>query len=165
VGKALRFPYVSIYWYNHHHMFHLVQRVGGGTLWANLVLLFSLSLLPFTTAWITESRMAHTPSLFVYGLNLLLSAAAYFVLERIVIRGQGDGWPWAAMPRSRSCGSPPTAASTSSSAKPSRTSDGASGRSGWATATVGDRSGQRERRISCYSPQPWPDGLVAGDRK
>jgi uncharacterized membrane protein len=88
VTYLLSFAYVAIYWNNHHHMFHLVQRVSGSVLWANLVLLFWLSLLPFTTRWMAESRLAHTP-LFVYGLNLLLAAIAYFVLQTLVIRQEG----------------------------------------------------------------------------
>jgi uncharacterized membrane protein len=84
----LSFVYVAIYWYNHHHLFHLVQRVSGGILWANLTLLFGLSLLPFTTEWMAQSRLAHTP-LFVYGLNLLVNAAAYFLLQSLVIRQEG----------------------------------------------------------------------------
>jgi uncharacterized membrane protein len=88
ITYLISFLYIAIYWNNHHHMFHLVRRVSGGVLWANLALLFCLSLLPFTTEWITESRLAHTP-LFVYGLNLLLSATAYFVLQSVVIRREG----------------------------------------------------------------------------
>ena len=67
----LSFMYVGIYWNNHHHMFQLVERVDGGVLWANLHLLFWLSLFPFTTAWMDESAFARTPVV-VYGFNLLL---------------------------------------------------------------------------------------------
>ncbi len=88
----LSFVYVSIYWNNHHHMFHLVKEVTGGILWANLGLLFALSLLPFTTAWVDESRFARTP-VFVYGLNLLAAAVAYFVLQSTAIRLQGPDSP------------------------------------------------------------------------
>ncbi len=84
----LSFVYVGIYWNNHHHMFHLVRRVSGGVLWANLALLFFLSLFPFTTAWMDESDLAHEPAA-VYGANLLLAAVAYFVLQTIIIRQQG----------------------------------------------------------------------------
>src|SRR5581483_5462448 len=66
----LSFVYVGIYWNNHHHMFQLVERVSGAVLWANLVLLFCLSLFPFTTAWMDESRFAQTPVI-IYGFNLL----------------------------------------------------------------------------------------------
>jgi uncharacterized membrane protein len=86
------FVYVGIYWNNHHHMFHLVRRVSGGVLWANLALLFCLSLLPFTTAWLDESRFARSPVV-VYGLNLLAAAVAYVVLQNVIIRGQGSESP------------------------------------------------------------------------
>jgi uncharacterized membrane protein len=92
VTYLLSFAYVAIYWNNHHHMFHLVKTVRGSVLWANLALLFWLSLLPFTTRWMAESRLAHTP-LFVYGLNLLLAAIAYFVLQTLVIRQEGADSP------------------------------------------------------------------------
>ena len=88
----LSFVYVGIYWNNHHHMFHLVRRVGGGVLWANLAVLFGLSLLPFTTAWVDESRFDQTPVV-VYGLNLLGAAITYFVLQRVIIRQQGPESP------------------------------------------------------------------------
>jgi uncharacterized membrane protein len=83
----LSFVYVGIYWNNHHHMFHLVQRVSGAVLWANLALLFCLSLLPFTTAWMDESGFEQTPVV-VYGLNLLAAAVAYFALQTVIIRDQ-----------------------------------------------------------------------------
>jgi uncharacterized membrane protein len=94
-GKALlsyvlSFVYVGIYWNNHHHMFQLVRQVTGGVLWANLGLLFWLSLLPFTTAWMDETDYARTPVV-IYGVNLLAAAVAYFVLQRVIIRGQGPG--------------------------------------------------------------------------
>jgi uncharacterized membrane protein len=88
----LSFVYVGIYWNNHHHMFQLVQRLSGGVLWANLALLFCLSLFPFTTAWLDESRFAHTPVV-IYGLNLLSAAIAYFVLQTVIIRQQGPESP------------------------------------------------------------------------
>jgi uncharacterized membrane protein len=84
----LTFIYVGIYWNNHHHMFHLVRRISGGVLWANLALLFCLSLFPFTTAWVDESKFEQTPVV-IYGLNLLGAAAAYFVLQTVIIRRQG----------------------------------------------------------------------------
>jgi uncharacterized membrane protein len=84
----LTFIYVGIYWNNHHHMFHLVRQVSGGVLWANLALLFCLSLFPFTTAWVDESKFEQTPVV-IYGLNLLGAAAAYFVLQTVIIRRQG----------------------------------------------------------------------------
>jgi hypothetical protein len=73
-------------------MFHLARRISGGVLWANLALLFSLSLLPFTTEWMADSRLARTP-LFVYGLNLTFSAVAYFVLQTLLIRQEGADSP------------------------------------------------------------------------
>ncbi len=88
----LSFVYVGIYWNNHHHMFHLVRRVTGGILWANLALLFCLSLFPFTTAWMDESRFAQTPVV-IYGLNLLIAAIAYVVLQTVIIREQGPESP------------------------------------------------------------------------
>ncbi|SBT54880.1 TMEM175 family protein [Micromonospora narathiwatensis] len=84
----LTFVYVGIYWNNHHHMFHLVRQVSGGVLWANLGLLFCLSLFPLTTAWIDDSRFEPTPVV-IYGLNLLSAAIAYFVLQTVIIRQQG----------------------------------------------------------------------------
>ncbi|WP_200215835.1 TMEM175 family protein [Micromonospora coerulea] len=88
----LSFVYMGIYWNNHHHMFHLVQRVSGGVLWANLALLFCLSLVPFTTTWVSESRFEQTPVV-IYGLNLLSAAVAYVVLQRVIIRQQGPESP------------------------------------------------------------------------
>ena len=88
----LSFVYVGIYWNNHHHMFHLVRRVSGGILWANLGLLFMLSLFPFTTGWMDESKLQPVPVI-VYGANLLLAAIAYFVLQTAIIRQQGEGSP------------------------------------------------------------------------
>jgi uncharacterized membrane protein len=85
----LSFVYVGIYWSNHHHMFQLVRHVNGTVLWANLHLLFWLSLFPFSTAWIDETGFARTP-LVVYGGNLLLAAIAYYVLQLAVFRSEGD---------------------------------------------------------------------------
>ncbi|MEV0130424.1 TMEM175 family protein [Dactylosporangium sp. NPDC050688] len=88
----LSFVYVGIYWNNHHHMFHLVRQVSGGVLWANLALLFCLSLFPFTTAWMDESRFEPTPVV-MYGLNLLAAAITYFGLQTVIIRQQGPESP------------------------------------------------------------------------
>ena len=85
----LSFVYVGIYWSNHHHMFQLVRRVNGGTLWANMGLLFCLSLFPFTTAWMEESGFARTPMV-VYGVNLLAAALAYTVLMYSLIHAEGE---------------------------------------------------------------------------
>ena len=79
---------MGIYWNNHHHMFHLVRQVSGGVLWANLALLFCLSLFPITTPWLDDSRFEPTPVV-IYGLNLLSAAIAYFVLQTVIIRQQG----------------------------------------------------------------------------
>jgi len=88
----LSFVYIGIYWNNHHHMFSLVRRVSGAILWANLGLLFTLSLFPFTTSWMDETRLANVPVI-VYGVNLLLAAIAYYVLQTVIIRHQGEGSP------------------------------------------------------------------------
>ncbi|WP_250281004.1 MULTISPECIES: TMEM175 family protein [unclassified Frankia] len=88
----LSFVYVGIYWNNHHHTFQLVQRSTGGVLWANLGLLFFLSLFPFTTAWMDDSEFARTPVV-LYGVNLLAAAIAYFVLQTVIIRNEGAGSP------------------------------------------------------------------------
>ena len=85
---VLSYLYVGIYWNNHHHMLHTVQRVTGGILWANLHLLFWLSLIPFTTGWMAENRFATWPT-FAYGLVLLLAALSYTLLQWCVIRTHG----------------------------------------------------------------------------
>ena len=85
----LSFVYVGIYWSNHHHMFQLVRRVTGAVLWANLALLFCISLFPFTTAWVDETSFARTPVV-VYGVNLLAAAIAYYVLQQTIFRAEGD---------------------------------------------------------------------------
>src|SRR5580765_541926 len=90
----LSFIYVGIYWHNHHHMFHIVRRVSGRVLWANLALLFCLSLTPFTTAWMDDTRFARSPVM-VYGVDLLLCAITYFVLQTVVIRADGKNSPLA----------------------------------------------------------------------
>jgi uncharacterized membrane protein len=84
------FVYVGIYWNNHHHLFQVCERVDGAVLWANLSLLFMLSLLPFTTSWMDESHLAEVPVV-VYGVNLLGAGTAYFLLEHAVARIPGQG--------------------------------------------------------------------------
>jgi TMEM175 potassium channel family protein len=84
----ISFIYIGIYWNNHHHMFQLTEQVTGSTLWANLHLLFWLSLLPFTTAWVDGTGFARTP-VTIYGVNLLAAGLAYVVLQRVIIRFQG----------------------------------------------------------------------------
>jgi uncharacterized membrane protein len=88
LSYLLSFIYVGIYWNNHHHMLHVCQVVSGGILWANLHLLFWLSLLPFTTAWMGENHLATTPSA-LYGGILLLAGAAYRILQQRIIAVQG----------------------------------------------------------------------------
>ena len=82
---VLSFVYIGIYWNNHHHMFQISDRIDGSVLWANLHLLFWLSLYPFTTAWLDESKVALTPTV-VYGVNLLAAAIAYYVLQLTMFR-------------------------------------------------------------------------------
>jgi uncharacterized membrane protein len=89
LSYVLSFIYLGIYWNNHHHMLHVTSRVTGGILWANLHLLFWLSLVPFVTAWMGENHFAPTPTA-AYGVVLLLAAAAYLVLQRAIIRTQGS---------------------------------------------------------------------------
>ena len=86
---VLSFVFVGIYWNNHHHMLHLTDRIDGGILWANLHLLFWLSLLPFTTGWMGENHFERWPAVF-YGVNLLCCAVAYYVLQTCLIRNQGQ---------------------------------------------------------------------------
>jgi uncharacterized membrane protein len=85
---VLSFIYIGIYWNNHHHLFQLSTELGGGVLWANLHLLFWLSLYPFTTAWMDESRLALVPTV-TYGVNLLAAAIAYYVLQVAIMRRPG----------------------------------------------------------------------------
>ena len=92
LSYVLSFVYVGIYWNNHHHMLHLAGRINGAVLWANLHLLFWLSLFPFTTRWINDAGLAQVPVL-VYGLNLLLAAIAFYILKSALIRQQGQGGP------------------------------------------------------------------------
>jgi uncharacterized membrane protein len=82
---VLSFVYIGIYWNNHHHMFQICDRIDGSVLWANLHLLFWLSLYPFTTAWLDESSVALTPTV-VYGVNLLGAAVAYYLLQLLMMR-------------------------------------------------------------------------------
>src|SRR5207248_10743023 len=85
----LSFAFLGIYWNNHHHMFHLTKRVTGGILWANLHLLFWLSLVPFATAWMGETGLAPLPTA-TYGVILLLAGVAYYILKTVIIRSQGS---------------------------------------------------------------------------
>src|SRR5262249_38823540 len=87
---VLSFVYLGIYWNNHHHMLHLVTHIDGAILWANLHLLFWLSLIPFTTGWMGENHFAPLPTA-VYGFVLLAAGTAYLILERMLIARQGSG--------------------------------------------------------------------------
>lgn len=88
LSYVLSFVYVGIYWNNHHHLLHLAGRINGAVLWANLHLLFWLSLIPFTTRWMNSAGLAEVPVL-VYGLNLLLAAVAYYLLKSALVLQQG----------------------------------------------------------------------------
>jgi len=88
LSYVLSFIYLGIYWNNHHHLFQATEEVSGGILWANLHLLFWLSLFPFTTGWMGENHLAATPTA-VYGFVLLMAAIAYYILQRTIIAKQG----------------------------------------------------------------------------
>lgn len=88
LNYVLSFLYVGIYWNNHHHMLHTTSRVTGAMLWANLHLLFWLSLIPFTTGWMGENRFAPAPSA-LYGFVLLMAAIAYWILQQLIIASHG----------------------------------------------------------------------------
>jgi len=89
VSYLLSFIYIGIYWNNHHHLMHTVKSVTGGILWANLHLLFWLSLVPFTTGWIGENHFDPIP-MAVYGFVLLMAAIAFYVLQTLIVRSQGE---------------------------------------------------------------------------
>ena len=89
LSYVLSFVYVGIYWNNHHHMLHAVSEVTGAMLWANLHLLFWLSLFPFTTGWMGENHFTSLPTA-LYGLVLLMAAISYYVLQQTIIRAQGS---------------------------------------------------------------------------
>ena len=88
LSYVLSFIYVGIYWNNHHHMLHTCHKITGSILWANLHLLFWLSLFPFATAWMGENHYASLPSA-LYGFILLMAAIAYFILQHLIIASQG----------------------------------------------------------------------------
>jgi uncharacterized membrane protein len=89
LSYALSFVYLGIYWNNHHHMLHTCRRATGGVLWANLHLLFWLSQIPFATGWVGENNFAATPAA-LYGVVLLMSAIAYWILQQLIIASQGE---------------------------------------------------------------------------
>ena len=88
LSYILSFVYVGIYWNNHHHMLHACTAVTGGILWANLHLLFWLSLFPFTTGWMGENHFTAVPTA-LYGVVLLMAAISYYLLQQSIIRSQG----------------------------------------------------------------------------
>jgi uncharacterized membrane protein len=91
---VLSFVYTAIYWNNHHHLFHAVHHVTGATLWANMHLLFWLSLVPFTTGWMDENHFAPL-TVAAYGLVLLCAGIAYFILTRVLVAAHGSDSPLA----------------------------------------------------------------------
>lgn len=90
LSYVLSFIYLGIYWNNHHHMLHASREVSGSMLWANLHLLFWLSLIPFTTGWMGENHFAKVPAA-MYGFVLLMAAIAYWILQQRIIAAQGEG--------------------------------------------------------------------------
>jgi uncharacterized membrane protein len=90
LSYLLSFIYLAIYWNNHHHLLHTVKHVSGSILWANMHLLFWLSLFPFATGWVGQNHAAAIPTA-CYGLILLLAALAYYILQRTIIAKQGRG--------------------------------------------------------------------------
>jgi len=95
LSYVLSFVYLGIYWNNHHHMLYVTDRVDGAILWANLHLLFWLSLVPFVTGWMGENHFAPVPTA-AYGVVLLMAGIAYYVLQRLIIASQGARSPLAA---------------------------------------------------------------------
>ncbi len=88
LSYVLSFANVGIYWNNHHHLFHAAKKITGGVLWANLHLMFWLSLMPFTTAWAGENHFG-TMTVVVYALDLMMCAIAYIILQQALIRANG----------------------------------------------------------------------------
>jgi uncharacterized membrane protein len=93
---ALSYVFVGIYWNNHHHLLHATTRISGGVLWANLHLLFWLSLVPFVTGWMGDNHFEPLP-VAVYGVVLLMAAIAYFILVRTIFAAEGPGSRLAAL--------------------------------------------------------------------
>ncbi len=89
LSYVLSFVYIGIYWNNHHHLLHSTEHVSGGILWANLHLLFWLSLFPFSTAWMGENHAAPAPTA-AYGFVLLMAAIAYYILQRAILAREGS---------------------------------------------------------------------------
>jgi uncharacterized membrane protein len=89
LSYVLSFIYLGIYWNNHHHLLHTLNKISGSILWANLHLLFWLSLIPFTTAWMGENNFAPAPAA-IYGVVMLMAAIAFFILQYMIIASQGE---------------------------------------------------------------------------
>jgi uncharacterized membrane protein len=94
LSYVLSFVYVAIYWNNHHHLLHASERVDSSILWANMHLLFWLSLIPFATAWMGENQFSRLPTA-LYGVALLMPAIAYYILQTALVRQQGPEGPLA----------------------------------------------------------------------
>ena len=92
LSYVLSFIYIGIYWANHHHFFHLVTTVNGAVLWANLQLMFWLSLVPFTTAWMGENHFAPLPTA-LYGVSLLMAGLSWYIMQLVIIANQGPESP------------------------------------------------------------------------
>src|SRR3954471_9090070 len=88
LSYVLSFIFVGIYWNNHHHLLHATERVSGGILWANLHLLFWLSLVPFATGWMGENHLAAAPTA-AYGVPLLMAGVAYLLLQKAILANEG----------------------------------------------------------------------------
>src|SRR4051812_49350131 len=89
LSYALSFVFLAIYWNNHHHMFQSVEKVDGSVLWANMHLLFCLSLTPFVTSWLGDGHLT-TFAVACYGIDLFLSGIAYYILVRTLLRANGE---------------------------------------------------------------------------
>lgn len=89
LSYVLSFVFIAIYWNNHHHLLHACKRINAGVMWANIHLLFWLSLIPFATGWMGENHFAELP-VAVYGVSLLMPALAYYVLQLFIVRANGD---------------------------------------------------------------------------
>jgi uncharacterized membrane protein len=88
ISYVLSFAFVGIYWANHHHLLHTVRQINSRLIWANLTLLFFLSIIPFTTGWMGENHFENIP-VAVYALNLLLCAISYFILQQVIMADMG----------------------------------------------------------------------------
>ncbi len=90
ISYLISFIYVGIYWNNHHHMFQIIEKVNGKILWANLILLFWLSLLPFATGWMGENHFAQN-TVGVYGFVLLMCAVSFNIIQKVALKNEGPG--------------------------------------------------------------------------